>query len=179
MATPAKKTKSPAKASNAPAARRRRPAAKTARKPVRRRRTVKKKGMLGDMFAPNDVENGIKMLIFGGLGYFVGEYGGAKLNPDGTRNTLEVGTKLGLGFVSGTAGKMPAFGLGLAISGFKRLATTVPAVAGLGDSRDGSNRAVNYLNDAPIVIDTGMYMNDNGQMMYLNDYRGGYDSRNY
>jgi hypothetical protein len=71
---------------------------------------------------------------------------------------------------------MPALGVGIMSSGFKRMTATVPLVAGLGDNRETANKNINYLNDAPKVIDTGMYMNDNGQMflndnMNLQDYR--------
>lgn len=177
MAQLAKNRKTPTKAKTPTTARRKRPMAKTARKPVRRRAPIKKKGLLGDMFAPNDVENGFKMLISGAIGFYGSEKLGAMLNPDGTKNQLEIGAKLVVGFLAATAGKMPALGVGIMSSGFKRMTATVPLVAGLGDNREMSNKNINYLNDAPKVIDTGMYMNDNGQMflndngMNLQDYR--------
>jgi len=161
-------------ATSAPAKkRRRRPAAKA---PVRRRRTVaKKKGLLGDMFATNDMELGFKTLVAVGIGNGGAEILGRTLNPDGTKNSLEILVKLGGGFIAATAGKMPALGAGMMASGFKRVIAVNPQVAatGLGDNR---STPMNYLNDSPKIIDTGLTMNDNG---YLMDYTAGYQSRNY
>src|SRR5690606_30127455 len=133
--------------------------------PVRRRkRVVKKKSALADMFTPQTAESGFKQLIGVGAGYIASEKGGTWLNPDGSKNQLEIIAKIGLGFVLATAGKMPSVGAGVMASGIKKV-IEVNGGMGLSDGR------TNYLQDRPIIVDSGMSINDNGYLQdnYLQD----------
>ncbi len=158
------------------AATRRRNAMKTT--PTRRRRvTRKKKGMLSDLITPAQAENGFKQLVGIGVGFYAGEMLTPVINPDGESANKETAIKLAGGFAIATMGKMPNVGAGMIASGFKTLLANHPTL-GLGDR----SMRTNYLNDAPMVVPTEMYLDDYGYLDdagYLNDYTAAYQSETY
>lgn len=156
-----RKRKAPARRTPA----RRTPAKRT---PVRRRTTTRKKG-LGSLFTRSEAQEGFNQAIGVGAGFIAGEFLTPVINPDGTKNTMEVIAKIGGGFLASTTGRMPSLGAGIMASGFKKL-LEMRADAGMNDKN------TNFLNDAPRVIDSGIVLNDN-DLMYLSDYLTSYQNQ--
>jgi hypothetical protein len=152
------------------ASRKRMPAKRTTITKVRRQRRVVKKKGLADLFNQTEAQQAFKQLVGVGVGMYAGEKIGPIINPTGEKNNLEIGAKIIAGFLASTTGKMPGIGAGLMASGFKKMFEVTP---GLGDN--GAKR-VNYLADAPMVMPTGVFLNDN---MNLADYTAAYQSQMY
>lgn len=138
---------------------------------MRRRTTTKKKGMLGELFNPAATESAFRSLVGIGAGYYAGEkFIAATINPDGTKNGLEVGAKLGIGFLVSTLGKMPNVGAGFMASGIKKAFEIAPGGLGLGEAA-----RTNYLNDSQYLNEAKMIPTD----IYLNEYTAAYQSQEY
>jgi len=165
------KKKTPTKRrTTASTTKRRMPTKRKVATPVRRRRVAAKKKGLADLFNQTEAQQAFRQLVGVGVGMYAGEKLGTVINPTGEKNNLEIGAKIVAGFLASTTGKMPGIGAGLMASGFKKMFEVTP---GLGDN--GAKR-VNYLADAPMVMPTGVFLNDN---MNLADYTAAYQSQMY
>lgn len=142
----------------------------TATTPTRRRRTTRKKG-LSEMLSSENMKSGIDTFIGVTAGYIGSKMLGKFINPEGDKNNLEIGVKIGAGLLIATYGKRPNIGAGVIADGL----TKVHAInEGLGDLMplNDKNRGVKYLNEAE-VIPTGI------TAKMLNDYTAAYQSSNY
>lgn len=154
-----------------PVRRRRRTTAKKTTPVRRRRRRTKKKGM-GDLFSRSEAEAGFKQLVGVGAGFIAGEELTQWINPNGDKNQLEIISKLGGGYLISTTGRMPSLGAGMMASGVKK----IWELKGMNDM--GQNARINYLQDEPEMISTGITLNDE-EINYLEDYAPGYQSNQY
>lgn len=151
---------------------RRTPVKRKATNTRRRRRTTKKKGMLSEMFSRGEAESGFKQALGVGAGFVASEYATQWINPDGDKNHLEIGVKMVGGFLVSTTGRMPSVGAGIMASGFKKI-LCIQQGGTMCESR------VNYLSEAPKMIDTGRALSEN-EMQYLSQgYSEGYESNEY
>lgn len=157
---------------------RRRSTTTTTKRPTTRRRRTTKKGM-GELFSRRETEAGVKQLIGVGAGFVAGEYGGKFLNPNGDQDNIEIIGKLAGGFLASTTGRMPNFGAGIMASGIKKMIEVNKSLNNMvSPGKPLMDKAGKFLNE-PMIEPSEYILNDQGEIVYLNDYTASYQSKNY